>query len=250
MTTPKLSQQVRGKGRMYQDPRDGRLKLSVTNVQGALSKPALPRWAAIEVAKSAYKMRHALAEMDEAEAVDMLKGSPWSTANRAATRGSSVHDLLEVLTSGGSGFDLSGEASAYQPQITAFLAEHEVEPWYTEVTVFGEDYAGTADFVGLLDGVPVVMDYKTGKKKLYDDVALQLSALRYAEVLVTDDGEVLPMPDTAAGVGVLIKPDGYEIREVGDPEFAFEAFLSLLQVRRWQTSDEAVLVGWHKHADE
>lgn len=244
MTTPKLAEQVRGKGRMYRDPRDNRLKLSVTNVQGALSKPALPRWAALEVAKSAYKMRHALAEMDQDEAVDMLKGSPWSTANRAANRGSSVHELLEVLTKGGEGFDLSGEASEYQPQIRQFLDEHDVEPWYTEVTVFGEDYAGTADFIGLLDGVPVVLDYKTGKKQLYDDVALQLSALRYADVLVTDGGEVLPMPDTVACVGVLIKPSGYEIREVADPEFAFQTFLSLLEVRRWQTADDKVLVEW------
>jgi hypothetical protein len=247
MTTPKLAEQVRGKGRMYRDPRDNRMKISVTNAQGALSKPALPRWAAIEVAKTAYKMRHALAEMEEGEAVDMLKGSPWSTANRAADRGSSVHELLEVLTRGGKGFDLSGEASDYQPQIMQFLSEHEVEPWYTEVTVFGEDYAGTADFIGLLDGIPVVMDYKTGKKKLYDDVALQLSALRYAEVMVTDDGEVLPMPDTAAGVGVLIKPSGYEIREVADPEFAFQTFLSLLEVRKWQIADADVLVEWHRH---
>jgi hypothetical protein len=90
------------------------------------------------------------------------------------------------------------------------------------------------------------MDYKTGKKKLYDDVALQLAALRYAEVMVTDDGEVLPMPDTEACVGVLIKPSGYEIREVADPEAAYETFLHLLQVRQWQIGEDKVLVEWEQ----
>jgi hypothetical protein len=73
VSTPVLSEHVRGKGRMYRHPALDELVPSVTNVIGMLDKPALSRWSALEVAKGAYKMRHALTEMDEAEAVGILK---------------------------------------------------------------------------------------------------------------------------------------------------------------------------------
>lgn len=250
MSAPELSRPVRGKGRHYEYPPTGDLLISVTNVQSALSKPALPRWAAIEVAKVAYKMRHALPEMEEDEAVDILKGSPWSKTTRAADRGTSIHEALEKAAHGIT-VPLSGEAAQYAPGIAMFMAEHELDVWHTEVTVFHRDagYAGTADAIGLLDGVPVVLDYKTGRKKLYDDVALQLAALRYATEMWVD-GEVRPMVEVDECVGVYIRPDGYQIAKVHNPAFAYDTFYSLLQVRKWQVIDEPVLTDWQPQATD
>lgn len=249
MSAPELSRPVRGKGRHYEYPPTGDLLISVTNAQSALSMPALPRWAAIEVAKVAYKMRHALPEMDEAEAVDILRNSPWSKTNRAQDRGTSIHEALEKATKGIT-VPLTGEAAQYVTGIQMFMAEHELEVWHTEVTVFHKElgYAGTADVIGLLDGVPVMLDYKTGTKKLYDDISLQLSALRYATEMWVD-GELRPMVQVDECVGVYIRPDGYQIGRVEEPSVAFDAFCALLQVRRWQVSDSPVLGEWHSETD-
>lgn len=257
MTTPALAENVRGKGRHYRVPSAAEmlaagipftagvmpyaeeLVMSVTNAQSALSKPALPRWAAKVVAEQAWALRGSLAELDEAEAIDMLKGSPWRSSTRASNRGSTLHDLLEALSLGRDGFELEGEAATYRDSIDRFLSEHELVPWHTEVTMFGEGYAGTADFLGLLDGRACVMDYKTGTKKLYPEVAIQATALRYADAMVVD-GQVLPVPDTECGVAVLIRPDGYEIAEVVDADRQYRAFRALLEIREWQNGDSPI----------
>ena len=251
MTTPALAENVKGKGRHYRVPTSqelleagispeadvmrfaGDLVMSVTNAQSALSKPALPRWAAKVVAEQAWALRGSLLELEEDEAVDMLKGSPWRSSTRAANRGSSIHDLLEALSLGSEGFELEGEAAKYRDSVDRFLAEHELVPWHTEVTMFGNGYAGTADFIGLLDGRACVLDYKTGTKALYPEVALQATALRYCDAMVVD-GRVLPVPDTECGVAVLIRPDGYEIAEVQEPDKQYRAFMALVDVRDWQ----------------
>lgn len=262
MTTPALAENVRGKGRHYRVPTAeemiaagisstagvmdyaGQLVISVTNAQSALAKPALPRWAAKVVAEQAWALRGSLAELDEAEAVDMLKGSPWRASTRASNRGSTLHDLLEALTLGLESFELEGEAAAYRDSIDRFLSEHELVPWHTEVTMFGDGYAGTADFLGLLDGRACVMDYKTGTKKLYPEVAIQATALRYADVMVVN-GQILPVPDTECGVAVLIRPDGYEIAEVVDPDRQYRAFRALLDIRGWQNGDSPITEWQH-----
>jgi len=243
MTTPALSRAVRGKGRHYEDPRTGQLVPSVTNVIGALNKPALPRWAAKVVAEQAWALRGSIANLEEAEAIDLLKGSPWRSSTRAADRGTTIHDRLEQITLGREpDGPLTGEALDFADGIDAFLKAHDVRPWSTEVTMFGDGYAGTADFLGTIDDVPVVMDYKTGKD-LYPEVALQLSALRYADVMVVD-GEVRDVPPTDHGVAVLITRSGYKIAKVEDPAGAMLAFEALLAVRSWQLEEGNVLGEW------
>lgn len=242
MTTPALSVAVRGRGRHYEDPRTGELLPSVTNVIGALNKPALPRWAAKVVAEQAVALAGSLANLDPAEAIDLLKGSPWRSSTRAADRGTTIHDRLEQLTLGKEPKGpLTGEALEFAGGIEAFLKAHTLEPWHTEVTVFGDGYAGTADYLGLIDGIPVVMDYKTGKG-LYPEVALQLTALRYADVMVVD-GEIKPLPETDYGVAVLITKTGYQIKKVDLPADAWEAFVALLEVRTWQLDHEKKTLG-------
>lgn len=243
MTTPALSRAVRGKGRHYEDPVTGQLVPSVTNVIGALNKPALPRWAAKVVAEQAVALAGSLQNLDPAEAIDLLKGSPWRSSTRAADRGTTIHDRLEQITLGREpDGPLTGEAVEFSRGIDAFLKAHDVRPWHTEVTMFGDGYAGTADFLGTVDDVPVVMDYKTGKG-LYPEVALQLTALRYAERMVVD-GEVRDVPPTDHGLAVLITKSGYKIAKVEDPVGAMLAFESLLAVRLWQLEEGDVLGDW------
>jgi hypothetical protein len=244
MTQPILAENVKGKGRHYRDPRNGELLPSVTNLLGALSKPALPRWAAKVVAEQAWALRGSLAELEEAEAIDLLKGSPWRSSTRAANRGDSIHDLLERRSLGKAGQALEGEAVAFESGVDAFLSDHDLEPWHTEVTLFGDGYAGTADFLGLFDGVPVMLDYKTGKG-LYPEVGLQTAALAYCPIMVVD-GEVKETPLVTEGVAVLIKPGGYEVKRIADLAACYRAFMALKAVWEWQHGD-AVLAEWPDH---
>lgn len=244
MTTPKLSREVRGKGRHYEHPITGQIVPSVTNVLSALNKPALPRWAAKVVAEQAVALAGSLQNLDPVEAIDMLKASPWRSSTRAASRGTTIHERLEQLTLGREPQgDLTGEALEFSRGIEKFLASHDLKPWHTEVTVFGDGYAGTADYLGEIDGSPVLMDYKTGKG-LYPEVALQLTALRYADLMVDADGEVSQMPQTDHGVAVLITKTGYKIQRVVNPATAYAAFRALLAARLWQNEGGKPLEDW------
>jgi hypothetical protein len=229
VSTPVLSEHVRGKGRMYRHPALDELVPSVTNVIGMLDKPALSRWSALEVAKGAYKMRHALTEMDEAEAVGILKQLPWSKADRAADRGTDIHEWLEAALLGRELPPLADEAQKYWPAAQGWLDWFDGTVLATEQTFFHDDYAGTADLVCDVGGERWLVDFKTSKG-LYESVALQLSALAYAHMLPdgTDNWTYTRL------VAVRIGEDGWEMADVTDPEGSFGAFLGLLDVWRWK----------------
>ena len=126
MSTPALAKNVPGKGRHYQTP-DGELVPSVTNVISILDKPALPRWSAQMVAETAYRMRHSLSGMERNEAVDLLKGSPWSKSKRAADRGTDIHEWLEARLNGWELPELSDDAKPYQQAAEDWYMAHDLE---------------------------------------------------------------------------------------------------------------------------
>ena len=238
MTSPKYAKHVPGKGRMYVHPVTGEEVPSVTNCIDVLSKPALPRWAAKETAQAAWKMRHSLDAMGETEAVDVLKGSPWRNSGRAADRGTSIHDYLEAAADGRH-VELSGEAWNYKAAADEFLETYRPTIHLTEFSVFGDGYAGTADFLADIDGRLVVGDYKSSKA-LYPEIALQLAAIRYANTVFGPDGEFDPMPEVDGCVGVLLTPDGCEVREIDAGPEAFQAFLACLTAWRWRKAGNPV----------
>lgn len=236
MTTPALAQNVRGKGRHYADPRTGDLLPSVTNVIGVLNKPALPRWAAKVVAEQAAAMKHSLPNLDDAEVIDMLKGSPWRQSGRAADRGTTIHVYLECRMLGIDPPEISGEAARYRKAADAWLDEWKPEVVATEQTVFGDGYAGTGDLWCIRDGVLAVVDFKSSKA-IYAEAALQLAALAKADV--RSDGE--PQPQAEQGWVVRIGEKGYEAKQVADLDGCYEAFRALLAAWRWQNGEEVYL---------
>ena len=236
MTTPALAQNVKGKGRHYQAP-DGELVPSITNVLGVLNKPALPRWAAKMVAEQAVAMRDSLPKLDEAEAIDMLKGAPWRSSGRAADRGTTIHAYLETRLQGLEPKEISGEAARFRKAADAFLDEWTPEPLHIEMTVFGDGYAGTGDLWAVLNnGAVAVLDYKTSKA-IYPEAALQLAALAHATT--TPDGDPAPKVDEAWVV--RIGEDGYEAKQVRDVAGCYEVFRSLLTAWHWTMDKEVYL---------
>lgn len=234
MSTPALAQNVKGKGRHYRHPETEQLLPSVTNVLQALSKPALPRWAARTVAEQAWTLRESIGKLERDEAIDLLKGAPWRSSTRAASRGTNVHTLIEAMQIAEQWEDVHVDdvTAPYAVQVEKFLSKHDVAAEFTEVTLFGDGYAGTADFVGTIDSRYVFADWKTGKD-LYPEVALQLSALKHARWRVDDDGTLHEIHSPEALVAVLFTDKGFKVREVAD---CYGTFRSLLDVWHWQNS--------------
>lgn len=237
MTTPALAQNVRGKGRHYQTP-SGDLVPSVTNVIGILDKPALPRWSAKMVAERAMVLKHSLPKMEDGEIVDMLKAVPWQKSNRAAERGTDIHEYLEYALREYELPELSVDAEPYRAAADAWLASHDIEVVETELTMFHPSYAGTCDLVAYIDDRLTIADFKTSKA-IYDEAALQLAALWGC---FTDrDGVALPwryetgeLAETPVLLVVRIGEDGFEEKVVADPQASLEAFHGLLAAWNWK----------------
>lgn len=231
MTSPALAVNVRGKGRHYEHPVTGEVVPSVTNVIGVLDKPALSRWAAKVVAERAWDLRSTLDELGRDEAIDILKGSPWRKSTRAADRGTTVHDYLDARANKRPTPVLEGEAAAYKRAADEFLKAYSPVFARTEFTVFGDGYAGTADFMAVIGNRSYIGDYKTSKG-LYPEIALQLAAIRNASHVVSD-GELVPLEQVDGCIGVLLTPDGCDVREV-DVSGAYAAFLGCLAAWHWK----------------
>jgi hypothetical protein len=232
MTTPLLAENVKGKGRHYKHPNTGDLVPSITNVIGVLNKPALPRWAAIEVAKKAWELRLSLPNMDEEDAVAVMKGAPWRKSTRAADRGTTIHAYLEARMLGVTPEVVEGEALRYRDAAEAWLDEWQPEVIGTELTVFGPDYAGTGDLWCRRDGKVTIVDFKTSKA-IYGEAALQIAALAGAHL----DAAGSPAPAAVEGWVVRIGEDGFEARQIDDLQANFATFRNLLAVWHWTHSD-------------
>jgi hypothetical protein len=230
MTTPALAENVRGKGRHYRD-RDGNLVPSVTNVLSVLNKPALPRWSAKVVAEQAAAMKQSLPNLEDDEIVDLLKGAPWRTSTRAADRGTTIHAYLEARMRNTPLPPVAGEAALYRNAAEEWLDAWQPQVLDTELTVFGEGYAGTGDLWCVMDGAVCVVDFKTSKA-IYSEAALQLAALWGAGFRA--DGS--PAPDAEEGWVVRIGEDGFDCRQVADLEANLNVFLSLVDVWHWTHS--------------
>lgn len=234
MTTPALAQDVKGRGRHYAIPGTDRLVPSVTNVIGILDKPALPRWAAKSVAISAWELRTSLANMDEAEAIDVLKGSPWRKSQRAADRGTTIHSWLQARVLDDVLPVVDGEASDYVDAAESWYQRFKPTAIHTEVTLFADDYAGTADAILQIEGETWLVDYKTSSG-LYPEVALQLSALASCNLMQEAGHGPQNAPTIQRVAAVRIGKGGeWEMREVKEVRACAQAFDHLLQVWHWQ----------------
>jgi len=238
VTTPALAENVRGKGRHYRNPADESLVPSVTNVIGILDKPALSRWAAKLVAERAATMKLSLAKMEDGDIVDTLKAVPWQRSNRAADRGTSIHEYLEARLNDWEPEPLSDDAEPYRAAADDFMLHAHIEVVETELTMFHPLYAGTADFVARIDGTLTLGDFKTSKA-IYDEAALQLAALwgcytdQHGDPVPwrDADGEFTEMPELRV---VRIGHDGWEQKTVHDPRASLSAFFGLLTAWQWK----------------
>lgn len=181
MAEPLLRVRASGYGGSgYLNPWTGERVIGVTTALGSLDKGGIVQWSVDQTIgymlanKDAvynrtseqaygflrwYHKRAREADFDDPN-VD-LHSAHVGVLNDLAELGTMVHEWIEAYLTGGFTPDLVRPEQVQM--VEAFLdweAEHEVEVHAAELTVFGNQYAGTADLFATVDGVPMLVDGK------------------------------------------------------------------------------------------
>lgn len=154
-------------GRRRYRTADGQSIPGVTTVTGLLSKPGLVRWA----------NKLGLQGIDAA-----------AYTERTARVGSLAHAMIQAELQG-TAFDCPGsdpaeleQAGRILEEFRAWRAERSLRPVHCERSFVSQRlrYGGTVDCYCILDGKPVLLDFKTGRS-IYGEYFVQLAA--YARLL-------------------------------------------------------------------
>lgn len=202
MSSPKLSTHQSGYGgRGYADIfgiNGGNTLMSVTTAISALDKPGIRQWERQQVAAYAvthvedlisrseevgYRYLMAVPKFLTPEKVDELDpdinvwNAPEYALNEAAEAGTWMHTYVEDHLSGRYTED-PWRDDQYQ-MVEAFHeweAEHDIEVLSLERTVYGDNYAGTADLFARIDGMVTLVDWKTSAA-VRESHKMQLAAI-------------------------------------------------------------------------
>jgi hypothetical protein len=241
----------RSGSRFYIDPQDGDVKVpGVTSVGNMLPKDYLTFWAAKESAHAAvenWDIVSQLVQRDPKGAEDYLKNAHRRKTKAATDLGSAAHDYFERLARGEIIHDrhVHIDVKPHVRWFREFLAELQPKFLYLEETVWSDAhrYAGSFDAIAEIDGEIVLLDWKTSAK-VYDSVALQLSAYRYADrIILAETGESVDVPAMAGGAVLHVRPEGWSLVPVKCDEEIFEHFQSLRHTFDWETVTKKNVVG-------
>lgn len=187
------------RGGLYWNQADGRPYLSVTTALSIIDKPALRYWYGNEV----YNAVIADPSIDRRSAHQ----APYATSDKAMSRGSTVHSLVEALKHGAQVETVPEKFQGYLDGFKQWMTDFNVELQEQERTVFSATgYAGTLDLLASVNRgpLPLVIDVKTGKN-IYPEAFLQTSAYQ---------GALKEQGVQTAGVGViLLREDGSYVYE-------------------------------------
>jgi hypothetical protein len=219
-----------GKGHQYF--LDGHKVPGVTSLISAGFPKNLAKWGADTVANKAIDEWPRLARMPVSLRLKTLASAPWSDRDNAAVRGTRIHTIAEQLINGehvSVPADIAGHVNACRE----FLSDWQVKPIAVESAVFSRKhgYAGTADlFAHMGDGKTRLLDYKTSRSGIWGDIAFQLAAYRYAEFMLDDSGQEIPIPEVDGCAGIWLTADGYEVYPIEVTKAVFREFLAVKQV--------------------
>lgn len=236
---PELKTVMVAGARFYEHPVTGRLAPGVTSILDvALSKPALPRWAAKETAMFAVANRKSWQDLDDAAAIDLLKGSPWRISGSAASRGTEIHSIAEKLL-------MNQQVDFVPPEIqNSIRGVAQIIEWlkpevlHLEASIFNttKGFAGTCDLIAKIDGETWLMDWKSSKD-VYPDMGLQLAAYANGELILRPDGSETPIPKIDRYAIAHVPKEGKAsvvMIDVTDEDF--KGFCAALEIFEWRTN--------------
>lgn len=214
---------------------DGKPVPSVTTILGVLDKPAIPKWAAAQVAEYVADNPDGvdlLRAMGRGPLVDALKAIPWQKRDAAATRGTTLHDYAERLL-GGEEVEVADDLVPVVEQALTFMEDWHIRPVLTEAPCGSRAHrwAGTLDLIAEYrhpetghEGV-AIFDWKSGKA-LYAEYVWQLNAYAHAEFHGLR-GEEHTIPRCDGAYGVQIGPDGYVVAPFAFGPHIYEEFVTI-----------------------
>lgn len=223
---------------------DGRWVAGVTTIIGVLDKPAIPKGAARSVAEYVSENLHQVNEIAENSGsnalVAMLKEVPWDRRDKAAGRGTTLHDIAEQLLTAPDGVELDADDPLLPvaENALAFVEEWQIEPLAVERPCASRthQYAGTFDLVARYtapngqSGIGI-FDWKSGKA-IYPGAVWQMNAYGHSEFYNDEDGAEVPTADLGidSAFGVHLRDDDYDVHPLKYGPDVFEDFTKIRQV--------------------
>lgn len=239
----------RGGSRFYVHPETRAKYPGVTSVIDQLPKPFLTFWYAKMTAEAAVDNIGATIQLllngERKAAIDFLKGAARRYTSGAADMGTEVHDLFERLAKGERVGRLHPEVEVYANHIREFLDQVQPEFLHIEDTVWSDthQYAGSFDWIARIGGEIVMGDTKTTKSGVKPPVALQLAAYTNADHIITQSGEIAPIPAIEAAAVFHVRPEGWQLVPVRADRKVFDYFLKLRAVFDWEKEEGETVIG-------
>lgn len=216
---------------------DGTWVPGVTTILGVLDKPAIPKWAAGQVAEYVADNPNGVEELRKlgrGPMVQALKGLPWQKRDDAGVRGNVLHDYAEKLLNG-EDVEVDQEHIPVMEAALAFMEDWRIKPLLVEFSCASREHrwAGTGDLIAeyvnprtKVGGV-AIFDWKSGKA-MYPEYAWQFNAYAHAEFYGLN-GDEHELPETDAAFGVQIRPDGYDVAPFAFGPEIYDEFLTIRQ---------------------
>ena len=235
---PELKTVMVAGSRFYEHPVTNQTVPGVTTVIDVLSKPALPRWSAKETAIFAVQNRKSWQDLDEAAAIDLLKGAAWRQSSGAMKKGTEIHSIAEKLLMNENVNFVPSEIQNSIKGVAQIIEWLKPEVMFMEATVWNmtKGYAGTCDLIAKIDGETWLIDWKSSKD-VYPDMGLQLSAYGHGEVIIKPDGTETPVPKIDKFAVAHVPKEGKSsvvMIDVTDADF--KAFCAALQIFEWRST--------------
>lgn len=217
----------------------------VTSIIGAAeAKPFLQAWSAKMVAEYVADNLGAVLPLlmaDRVSAIDVMKNAPRRYTKVAADRGTYVHELFELMTTGGKmPVRIEPEIKPFVSHMQEFLDKFQPKILAVEETLWNSTvgYAGSVDAFMEIGGEIVVLDLKTSKA-VYSSTALQLAAYRFAEETISGG----PVPSATAGAVLHVREEGWSLVPMKCDEEVFEVFKNMVQIFKWSTGLSRDVIG-------
>ena len=214
---------------------DDKIVYGVTGIIGIINKPALVNWAT-NLAVNKVRERKDYLEKHLEDVLKEAKGEHYKVSKEAKELGTRVHNVADRWFSEDK-FGLVQEMLLVKREeernalsvMLEFLKTSKPDRKFGEKKIYSKkySYAGTVDFIGLLNGVMTVADYKTSSA-IYPDYFLQTSA--YAQAIEEELG--IKVKQTA--VIRFGKDRKLEIQTDKKWKEKLPVFLALKNIYEWQ----------------
>ncbi|MEV8056560.1 hypothetical protein AB0P37_08535 [Streptomyces antimycoticus] len=235
--------------RFYVDDSTGIDVPGVTSVKDMRDMKFLQFWSAKSVAEYAVDNLGALVTLalrDPKAAVDLLKNAPRRESGKAADFGTESHNLFERMARGE---ELGRVHPEYAPMVAhfqEFLDQAQPEFLYLEETVWSDThgFAGSFDAIARIGEETVLLDWKTTRSGVHNDVVLQLNAYANADrIVLSATGESVPMPKIDALAVLHVRPEGGGLYPIKLDRAQFDVFLHQIHVLNWEQKLSRGVVG-------